>query len=415
MKKQNIEVFTVAGGMKLAVEPIDGAATATIVWTLPVGSAGDPIGDLGCGESNVLSEVILRGAGDRSSREFSDALDRLGVQRATSSSGYCITISATCMGAQAVETLQLLCDMVLRPRIEQDALEASRELALQSLGSLTDDPQHYASIKIGEISIPAPFNEHGYGSEAGLKALTTKSLHAAWQRRCRPGGSIMAIAGAIDPEKIRELLEKLLEGWSGTSIEPMERASAIRGSVHEKQATAQTHICLALASPREADEASLPHRLMARVLGGGGMSNRLFSEVREKRGLCYSVGMSYACGRDRGLSTIYAGSTPERASETLACIRTELNRMAGGVTEGEFNRAIIGLKSGIVMGGESTMARAAALAGDLFRRGTVRTLTEVVASVDRLTLAQVNEHAAQFLAPERVAEAALAVVGPEPL
>lgn len=133
--------------MKLAIEPIEGATTATIVWTVPVGSAGDPIGDLGAGESNVLSEIILRGAGDRTSREFSDALDRLGVQRATSSSGYAITVSATCMAAQTEETLQLLCDMYLRPRIEADALEASRELALQSLGSLTDDPQHLSASK----------------------------------------------------------------------------------------------------------------------------------------------------------------------------------------------------------------------------------------------------------------------------
>jgi len=415
VKQQNIEVFTVAGGMKLAVEPIEGATTVTIVWTVPVGSAGDPIGDLGAGESSVFSEMILRGAGDRSSREFSDALDRLGVQRATSSSGYCITISATCMAEQAAETIQLLCDMVLRPRFEQDALEASRELALQSLGSLTDDPQHFANIQINEISIPAPFNRHGYGTETGLKALTTESLRASWHRRCRPGGSIMGIAGAIEPTKIRDLMEKLLEGWSGVSVEPVETAPAIRGTVHDKQATSQTHMCLALPGPREIDESSLAHRLMVRVLGGGGMSNRLFSEVREKRGLCYSVGMSYACGRDRGLTMIYAGSTPERANETLACIRLELGRMVGGVTEGEFSRAVIGLKSGIVMGGESTMARASALAGDLFRRGKVRTLAEVVASVDRLTLAQVNEHAAQVLAPNEVCQASLAVVGPEPL
>jgi len=415
LKKQNIEVFTVAGGMKLAIEPIEGATTATIVWTVPVGSAGDPTGDLGAGESNVLSEIILRGAGDHTSREFSDALDRLGVQRATSSSGYAITVSATCMAAQTEETLQLLCDMYLRPRIEADALEASRELALQSLGSLTDDPQHFVSIKINEIAIPTPFNQHGYGSVEGLNALTPESLHASWKRRCRPTGSIMGIAGAINPTKIRDLMERLLEGWRGVSVEPKETTSASRGSIYEKQVSSQTHMCLALPSPREADDASLPHRLMVRVLGGGGMSNRLFSEVREKRGLCYSVGMNYGCGRDRGLSTIYAGSTPERASETLACIRTELGRMAQGVTEGEFTRAIIGLKSGIVMGGESTMARAAALAGDIFRRGHVRTLAEVVATVDRLTLQQVNDHAAQALAPQRIDECALAVVGPEPL
>lgn len=415
MKAQNIEVFTVAGGMKLAVEPIDGATTVTIVWTVPVGCAGDPIGDLGSGESTVLAEVIMRGAGERSSREFSDALDRLGVQRATSSSGYCITVSATCLAAQFVETMHLLCDMVLRPRIELEALEASQELALQSLGSLTDDPQHFVGIKINEISIANPFNQHGYGTKGGIKSLTTQSLHATWRKRCKPGGSILAIAGAVEAQQSCEIVQRMLEGWSGMSVEPTETAPAVMGSIFEKQDSAQTHMCLAIPAPRERDSTSLPHRLMVRILGGGGMGNRLFSQVREKRGLCYSVGMNYACGRDRGISTIYAGSTPERANETLDCIRGELLKMAQGVSESEFTRAVIGLKSGIVMSGESTMARAAALTGDIFRLGKVRTLAEVVAAVDRLTLGQVNEHAAEALVAAKVQGAALAVVGPTAL
>ena len=415
MKTNGVEVFDVAGGMKLAVEPIEAAANATIVWTVPVGSAGDPIGDLGSGESNVLSEVILRGAGDRSSREFSDALDLLGVQRATSSSPYVITISATCLVAETIKTMELLRDLVLHPTIDQESLDASRELALQSLGSLTDDPQHYASIKIAEISLPSPFGGHGYGTEAGLNALTTESLRATWNRRCRPGGSIMGVAGGIQPSMIRELMERLLEGWTGTSIEPIVSAPPRIGSLHEKQPSAQSHVCLSLPAPKESDAASLPTKFVVRVLGGGGMSNRLFSEVREKRGLCYSVGMSYACGRDRGLMTVYAGSTPERAAETLDCIRRELARMVRGVTAEEFSRAVIGIKSGVVMAGESTMARASAIAGDLFRLGRVRTLAEIVASIDRMTIAQVNDQAADALAPERIADAALVVVGPAPL
>lgn len=415
MTKQTASVFSVAGGMQVAVEPIPGATTTSVVWQVPVGTAGDPIDALGCGESAVLAEVISRGAGDLSSREFSDSMDRLGVQRSTSSATYSITLTAVCLAEALDGLLELLATVVLRPRIEQDALDASRELALQSLGSLQDDPQHFASIKIGEIALPAPFNRHGFGTEVGLAALTTESLHATWKRRCRPGGSILGIAGAVDENHVRRLLEKLLGRWSGTSIEPIETADPIGGTVHEQQATAQSHICIALPAPKQSDPASLSHRLMVRVLGGGGMSNRLFAEVREKRGLCYSVGANYACGRDRGLLSIYAGSTPERAAETLACIRGELLRMANGVTREEFNRAVIGLKSGIVMNGESTSARAAALVGDLFRIGRVRSLHEVVQEVEALTLEAVNDHASQALMQQHLDHASLVVVGPAAL
>ncbi|MSQ90879.1 MAG: insulinase family protein [Phycisphaerales bacterium] len=412
MREQNIEVFTVGGGLKLAVEPIEGAATTTMAWTVPVGFAGDPIGDLGCGEASVLAEVVLRGAGDRTSKEYSDALDRLGAQRGSSCSAYRMSISATCLGGETDQVLSLLSDVFLRPRIEQSALDASRELVLQSLQSLSDDPQHFVGIKTSEIALPAPFNRHGLGTEAGLASLTTESLRAAWHRRCRPGGSIIGIAGAVDAKSVRDHLEKLLEGWSGTAAEPVVTAPAIGGTIHEKQPSSQTHMCLAFASPKERDIERLPHRVAVRILGGGGMSNRLFTEVREKRGLCYSVGMSYGCGRDRSLTTVYAGSTPERAGETLACIRKELAEMAKGVTQEEFNRAIIGVKSSIVISGEGTGARASLLASDLFTRGTVRTLAEILASIDHLTLAQVNDHVAKMFTPRMLESASLAVIGP---
>ncbi len=415
MTRDTASVFSVAGGFQVAVEPIAGATTTAVVWQVPVGTAGDPLDGGGCGESAVLAEMISRGAGNLSSREFSDSMDRLGVQRSTSSATYSITLSAVCLAESLDGLLELLSQVVLRPRLEQEALDASRELALQSLRSLQDDPQHFASIKIGEIALPAPFNRHGFGTEAGLAALTIESLRATWQRRCRPGGSMVGIAGAVDADHVRGVLEKLLATWSGTSLEPIESAAAVRGTLHEHQASAQSHICIAFPAPKQADPESLAHRLMVRVFGGGGMSNRLFGEVREKRALCYSVGANYACGRDRGLLSIYAGSTPERAAETLACIRAELLKMADGISVEEFDRAIIGLKSGIVMGGESTSARASALVGDLFRIGRVRSLAEVVAEVEALTLAQVNNHAARVMTPSHLDAASLVVVGPSPL
>ncbi len=415
MKPHTPEVFSVAGGLQLAVEPIPGATTAAVVWQVPVGTAGDPLGSAGCGEAAVLADVISRGAGKLTSRQFSDALDRLGVQRSTSSSTYSITLTAVCLAEALDGLLELLSQALLQPTINRESVDASRDLALQSLASLQDDPQHFASIKMGEIAIPAPFNRHGFGTEDGLAALTTDSLRASWARRCRPIGSILGIAGAVDSDRVRTSLERLLASWSGASVEPLESAPAIGGSLHECQPTAQSHICLAIPAPRQADPASLAHRLLVRVLGGGGMSNRLFSEVREKRGLCYSVGASYACGRDRGLLSIYAGSTPDRAAETLSCVRCELLKMANGVSSEEFKRAIIGLKSSIVMAGESTSARAAAIAGDLFRIGRVRSLREVVQEVEALTLAQVNQQAAAALTPSRVEKAALVVVGPAAL
>jgi len=403
------------GEMPLVVETVSDSSTATVVWLLPVGSAGDPTDAAGEGESAMLAEVIQRGAGSRDSRTFCDALDLIGVQRGTSSAMHHIAITATCLVEHMPQMLALLTDMVLRPTIGEEAVEAARDLALQTLGSLRDDPQHYVSMLLGGIAHPAPFNRHGYGTEAGLMACTQPALRAAWARRARPGGSILGVVGGVEAAQVRKTLEPLLSGWSGHADETRESAPARRGTAFERQESAQTHMCIGLPAPKESDSASMLHRLVVRVLGGGGMANRLFSEVREKRGLCYSVGMDYAAGRDRGLSSIYAGSTPDRAAQTIDCIRSELRRMAEGVTPDEFERAVIGLKSSTIMNGERSSARATAIASDIHRVGRARTLSEVVAQIDLLTLESVNTYCRKAFSGSALDTASLAVVGPEPL
>jgi predicted Zn-dependent peptidase len=409
-----LSMHTLSCGMRVAFERNSAVRSAGIAWCLPVGSAGDPEGAAGEGESTLLAELITRGAGDLDSRAFSEALDRIGAQRNCGTVAYHTLVSTTVLGSRIEPALDLLCMMVRAPRFDADALEPARSLALQSLASLPDDPSHLVMLRLAGIALPTPFNRTGFGHADGLKSLTLEGLRAAWFRRCVPSGAILGIAGAIEPTRIIEQLERRLEGWSGSSAEPVPAAPPSRGVVHVPQESAQSHLGLAIDAPSDRDPQSMVHRLAVKILGGG-MSSRLFTEVREKRGLCYSVGMSYAAGRDRGISQVYAGSTPERAPRTLECIRTELARAAGGVTAEEFAGAIVGLKSRLVMQGESSFARASAIAGDVFKFGRPRSLAEVAAEADAISLDAVNAHMARAFHADRLGQASLAVVGPAPL
>lgn len=407
-------MHTLSCGMRIALERNTGVRSVGIAWSLPVGSAGDPEGAAGEGESTLLSELITRGAGDLDSRAFSEALDRIGAQRSCGTTAYHTLATMTVLGSRLEPALDLLCTMVRAPRFDADGLEPARSLALQSLASLADDPSHLVMLRLAEIALPSPFNRTSFGHAEGLKSLTLGGLRDAWFRRCVPGGAILGIAGAIEPARVIDQLERRLSGWTGAFAEPVPAAQAARGSVHIPQQSAQTHMGLAIDAPHERDPQSLAHRLAVKIIGGG-MSSRLFTEVREKRGLCYSVGMSYAAGRDRGISQVYAGSTPERAPRTLECIRTELARAAKGVSSDEFEGAIVGLKSRLVMQGESSLARASAISGDVFRIGRPRSLAEVAADADRISHDSLNEHMAQAFCPDRLDTASLAVVGPAPL
>ncbi len=131
---------------------------------------------------------------------------------------------------------------------------------------------------------------------------------------------------------------------------------------------------------------------MAVEVLSGGMSGRLFTEVREKRGLVYSVWAGYSSLRDRGSIMGYAGTSNDRAQATLDCLVSELHRMTLGVTEAELDRAKIGLKASTIMQGESTGSRAGAIAHDFFMRGRIRTLEEVTAAIDGVTVDRVNAY-----------------------
>ncbi len=382
----------VRGGLTVATENMPGTASVGLTWLTPMGSATEP--EARSGRAAMLSEYLFRGAGGMTSREHSDALDRLGVQRSPHVSSHHLQISASLLGRRLEEALGLIAPMITAPVIPADAEEAVRSLCLQSLESLNDDPQHLSMLKLRELHLPAPMNRHGYGSEEGLQANTATSLRDDWKRWCGPEGSILAIAGMVNHDEIVEVLEPLLGTWTGEHREPAAEGSGVGGVHHVENASSQTHLGMALGAPTERDEACVLERLATRILGGGS-SSRLFTEVREKRGLCYSVGASYQAGRDLGMVSIYAGSTPQRAQQTVDVIAEELVRMSGGVSVAEFARAKMGLKSRTVMQGESTSARAAALATDLFKLGRGRSLGELAMEVERVSLEQLNVYLAE--------------------
>ena len=182
---------------------------------------------------------------------------------------------------------------------------------------------------------------------------------------------------------------------------------------HEQDETNQVHIALAYDAPAESDPDCWPERVTTAILSGG-MSCRLFTEVREKRSLCYSVYASYAGSQKYGRATAYVGTTPERAQESLDVLTDQLERIntpEGKVTQSEFDRAVVGLKSRLVMSGESTSARAGALARDHFKLGKARTLADLTAELEAITLDKLND----YLSRRSLGTTTISTLGPAAL
>lgn len=453
-----IHAAVLPNGLTLLGEPIAGVSSVALTMLLPAGVVHEPADRQGLGA--MLGEMIYRGAGERDARAHSDALDRLGVDRGGGVELRHLRLSATMLARHLHEALPLLLDMVRRPHLPEAALEPSRDLALQALDGLEDEPQSKVFIEVRRRHSADPLGRSTLGVREHLSSATLDEVRGFWRRTFVPEGAILGVAGVFQWDRLLGEVERLMGDWSGeaprmgrstysddrkyvagsgagatgwkgdpgpkppaygaggnTNADRLEAASARgeRGYQHIHAESAQVHIGLAFdAEPETAPEdAAVLQKLSVAVLSGG-MSGRLFTEVREKRGLCYSVGARYGSDKERGVVLCYSGTTPQRAQETLEVLTAELSRLQDGVTADELRRAVVGSKSGLVMQGESTRARSAAIAYDQYLFGRARTLDETAARIDAVTLDRLNAFVRAHPLPP-AEDRTVVTVGPGPL
>lgn len=400
-----IHTFTLKNGLTVLVEPMAAVRSASLSLLVPAGVTRQPEDKQGV--ANLLAEMMARGAGGLSARAHSDALDRLGVQRGVTCASRHLHLSARLLGENLREALPLLVAQASAPLLEESALDPARDLSLQEFDALADDPQQRAMILLRQKHYPAPFDRHPLGDKAALEAMTLADVRAFWQSHCVPGGSILAVAGAVDPSAVRDWATAATAGWTGSVAEQAIGALPARGEHHDTADSAQCHLAIACEAAPETSPDAILWKAACAILSGG-MSGRLFTEVREKRGLCYSVYATYAAASEFGTVLAYAGTTAPRAAETREVLVAELARLSQGVTAEEFARAKVGMKAGLVMQGESSHARAGAIANDQVVYGRPRTLEEKAAQVDALT----HERVDAFVRGIQLAPVTTVVIGP---
>ena len=403
---QFIQSCQLGNGLWVLTERIPDVRSLAMTWLLPAGAVYEPEDQQGI--ASVLGEMICRGAGNLDARAHSDALEMLGVQRDTQLMSRHLRLSAAMIGDKVTQALPLLFDMVRYPRLLESTLAPSVDLALQSLDALQDEAQDRVLVELRQRHYAPPLNRSTLGVREHLLQLNIQQVHHYHQRTFVPQGSILALAGNLDPEPVTGLIREYLGDWKGRLDEPVVQGTRRRGYHHQICDSHQLHLGLAYDMPSEADPQSMLVRVAVQVLSGGA-SSRLFTEVREKRGLCYWVGARYGGDRQQGSVFGYLGTTPAKGRQTMEVLRAELQRLGEGVEEAEFRRAVVGMKSSLVMQGESTAARAMALASDQYIHGRPRSLDEVAQQVDDISLDAMNE----FLRDHPPGEMTVVTLGPD--
>ena len=366
--------------------------SAAFSLILPAGAAYDPP-ERG-GTATMVSEWITRGAGDRDSHELLSALDDLGINHGESAQTVHTSVAAATLGRNLIKAIEIFADVVLRPRFDDDEVEPIRALALQNLRGLEDDPGTKVIYELRRRHFPSPWGCPSPGTIEGVTAVTPDELRDFHERFYRPNGAILGVAGAIDWPQLLDAVGKYFGNWKAGETPHVQETATGPQRDHLLRETQQIQIALAYPSATVSSPDYYRARAATAILGGYS-SARLFTEVCEKRALCYSVYASYESQRDRAAVLCYAGTSTDRAQETLDVTLAEIARLKReGVEADELDTMRAGLKSSLIMQQESSMSRSGSLASDWYYLNRVRSIDEISAALDALTPQSVSEYAA---------------------
>ncbi len=382
-----------ANGLAVVVEEIEHVASAAYSFHIPGGILHDH--EERVGEAHILTELTSRGAGVLDSRALSDSFDELGIRHSESAAHNRFVYRGSLLAEHLPRALELVASMALKPTFPQAELESIRSLYLQDVYSLKDNPGRWAMTELTQRYYPEPYNRPSIGTEEGLQGASIESLRDLWARCYSPVGSVLSVAGNVSAQEVIAQVESVFSGWKGDELSVPEFSACHDGQRHHINSdSAQEQIVLAFPAPKFLDELYYPAKVANSILSGG-MFGRLFIEVREKRGLCYTVYSRHSANNDYGTTVAYAGTTPERAHETLEVMLEQLGSVEG-LTEEELGRAKANLLSSIVIGEESVASRCGSNASDWWLLKRIRGVDEISAALQAVTSEQVYEVFQQF-------------------
>jgi predicted Zn-dependent peptidase len=354
--------------------------------------------------------LVLRGAGSRDSRQLVLELDNLGLERSEAVHDAHTSFSGATVAENLPAALEIYADVLRRPHLPGAQLDAARQVVLQELRAVEDEPTQKVLIELRRRHYPDPWGRPSQGEQKALESITLKDVRSFFANRYHADGTVLGVAGRFDWDRLVEQVGLLFGDWKAGSRPPIVATSRAVRYEHLDYSSNQTQIGLAYASVpyRHPDYF---HAWGAVGVLGSGTSARLFTEVRERRGLCYSVYAAYHTLLDRGAVFCYAGTAAERAQETLDVTAAEIVRLAQGIQDHELQRLKARIKSSLIMQQESSSARSSAIARDWYHLGRVRTLEEIGRLIDELHCASINA----YLAEHPPADFTIVTLGPQKL
>lgn len=402
-----VQTHTLPNGFRIVTERMEGMKSASIGVWINAGGRHERVEQNGI--AHFLEHMAFKGTKRRSALQIAEAIEDVGGYINAYTSREMTAYYARVLENDVPLALDVISDIVLNPVFDPKEIEVERGVILQEIGQSMDTPDDIVFDWLQEVAYPdQPMGRTILGPTERVRAFSREDLSAFVREHYGPGQMILAAAGGIDHDELVRAAEAIFGGLDSKPVHIVEAASFAGGERRETKLLEQVHFTLAFEGPDYRDPLIYTSQIFSTAFGGG-MSSRLFQEIREKQGLCYSIFSQAGAYADTGMTTIYAGTSAEQVGKLAHITMDELKRAADDMSPAEVARARAQMKAGMLMGLESPSHRAERLARMTAIWGRVPDLDEIVESIDSVTTGDIRDFAGQMAEKHRMA---MALYGP---
>mgnify|MGYP001179516715 CR=1 FL=1 len=401
--------YELNNGIQIVTEKIPHFRSVSIGMWFKVGSVDENEKENGL--SHFIEHMLFKGTINRTAKEIAETMDAVGGQLNAFTAKECTCFYCKVIDEHLDLALDLLSDMILNSTFDDTELQKEKGVVLEEIYMYEDSPEDLvydlvSSTYFGSHRLGQPI----LGTIENLNRFTRDEVLAFFNRFYTPNNMVISVAGNFDENNLISLIEKYFGQWDKSYIERQQHSSGKSNKrfAFKKKDIEQAHLCIAGPGVQLGDDNVYPV-LVFNNLFGGGMSSRLFQEIREERGLAYSVfsyPSSYLSG---GLFTIYAGTKPEQITTVASLIKEEIGKIKSrGVSKEEFQKAKEQLKGNYILGLESTSSRMIAIGRSQLLLERITTPAEILNKIDKVSIDDVYGIIDEILDPDKFVVATVA-------
>jgi predicted Zn-dependent peptidase len=380
----SVEVTRLSSGLSVVTDRMPHLESAALGVWVGAGSRDERPDEHGI--SHLLEHMAFKGTKRRNARQIAEAIEAVGGDLNAATSVETTGYFARVLKADVPLALDVLSDILSEPVFDPEELRREQNVIVQEIGATEDAPDDLVFDRLQEVAFPKqPVGRSILGTPETVRSFNATKLRAYLTRNYRAPDMLVVAAGAVDHQQIVAEVEKRFASFTGPVGPEPQPAQFAGGTRVESRDLEQVHIAMALHGVPVRDPQLFSLQVFTSALGGG-MSSRLFQEVREIRGLCYSIHAFHMPYTDTGLFALYAGTDETDAPELMRVVIDQIGNATETLNEAEVNRAKAQMKAGLLMALESSESRIGQLARQMLAYGRPIPLDEIVAKVDAVTV-----------------------------